>query len=155
MMIWGTLRKQSRHLVAWRGLAWSSGPAWPCLVAPRSEGWTSQTICNLFPDTGWEPSGFTFDTVAALSGEINSLLGTCFCYDFFMCLEPPFVCLVLSRPSVIPISFWADRHVEEIRSMKLFEYLECNTLCMITVVSYNFESHFVCLIHYSVLYRVD
>lgn len=39
--------------------------------------------------------------------------------------------------------------------MKLFEYLECNTPYMITVVSYNFESHFVCLVLYSVLYRVD
>lgn len=76
-------------------------------------------------------------------------------YDFIMCLEPPFVCIVLSRPSITPVSFLAVGHVEEIRSMKLFEYLECNTPHTITVVSYNFESHFACLVLYPVLYRVD
>lgn len=72
-----------------------------------------------------------------------------------MCLETPFVCIALSSPSIIPVSFLAVGHVEEIRSMKLFEYLVCNTPYVITVVSYNFESHFVCRALYSVLYRVD
>lgn len=72
-MIWGSLGQQSRYLVAGGDWPGGSGSARACLVAPRREGWTSQTICNL---SSWEPSGFTVDIVAALSGEINSLPGT-------------------------------------------------------------------------------